>query len=120
MSEVSSIWKAWRIFCNGSPLYWAIPVAVLLFMLRKKNKYRICAGIALLLLFVFLYNPLSYKFLTGITGSSAYRIFWLLPGWTALAYIVFCIIRLIPWQPVQLILTILICAGGMFYAIRDN
>ena len=84
MENVNSLYKAWKIFCNGSLLYAAIPAALILLFIQARKKERAYLGLVLLLLAAAIYNPFSYRILTDIVGSSNYRIFWLLPGWSDL------------------------------------
>ena len=120
MENVSSLYKAWKIFCNGSLLYAAIPAALILLFIQARKKERAYLGLVLLLLAAAIYNPFSYRILTDIVGSSNYRIFWLLPGWAAFSYLVFCLLRLLPSEKIRYILTVLACAAGILYAARRN
>ncbi len=109
MNNVSSIWKAWMKFCGKSPLYYAIPLFILLFFIERNKKERKYLSIVLILFIVMLYNPISYRILTSVVGSSNYRIFWILPGWFAFTYIFVRIVEIIPRRGIQLSFVIIAC-----------
>ena len=101
----------WKLFVNGSYLYWAIPIAIFAYLIDPRRKYRLPIGIGTALLFIFIYNPLMFAVLSKFVGSTVYRFFWILPGWAALAYLAYTVVGLIKPKYLQLALVFALSAG---------
>lgn len=112
--------KSWNRFHRGSLLYAAIPVAIVLLIMQSTKKRRVYIGLVSLILLLLIYNPVSYSILTKIVGGTGYRVFWLLPAWSAFAYVLYTAINHIPWKKAKLPLTVLISGLLLLYGLHTN
>ena len=120
MFNASSLLSTWKKFTHRSPLYMVIFLAMLLLLIRSKKEQRKYISIVFVLLFILVFNPISYSVLFSIAGASSYRILWLLPAWAAFAYIAMNGIQIIPSANLRLLVATIVSILLTVYCVHNN
>lgn len=113
MQSVDGFRSMLQQYIGQNIAYLFVVLALFIFLSRQKKQIRLTAVIAILLLFVAIFNPISYKLLVNFSGQEKtyYRFFWLIPCEAAMAYFVYESIQCIENLKYKLILVCGICIG---------
>ena len=116
MNALEVLIDVWKMYSGFSPLYFAVPVSLFLFLSDKNSKARKYVLLTAVLLLLLVFNPFVFALVTKIVDYSSYRMFWMFPSYAALAYIVYFLAVRIRKDALRLVFVVCFCAVLIFFS----
>lgn len=121
MQSVSSFGDMIRQFIGENYYYFAVLIALGMFLYRLNEKSRKKGILIVFILLLSTYNPISFRIAEKLgEGMTYYRFLWIIPTWVSLGYLIYELIRTIKYTIFQHIAVFIICAGILLAELSVN